>query len=69
MTNLDGQVLQLIGIAPSKQQVSLQAGSEQWGIDLAPNQVIQLDGDKTKVIRAEPFDYPYRPQAGSTRAK
>jgi hypothetical protein len=69
VTDLDGQVLQLLGIAPSKQQVSLQAGSQQWEIDLAPNQVIQLDGDKTKVIRAAPFDYPYRPQAGSTRAK
>ena len=62
VTDLDGKVLEMVGIAPGEQQVRLQAGSEQWECEVASNQVIQVGRGKAELVRAAPFDYPYRPQ-------
>lgn len=59
VADIDGKVLEVVGINPVAQQITLRAGAGQWQITLHPNQVFRIDGPEPKLLRSAPFDYPY----------
>jgi hypothetical protein len=61
VTNLDGKVIEIVGIQPEKQRVTLNAGSRQWHLTVGPNEVWGVDGVNPKLLRSAPFDYPHLP--------
>ena len=63
VTDLDGKVREVVGIAPGQQTVELQSAGARHELTVKPNQVWHLDGTKPVLLRAAPFDYPY--QGGS----
>ena len=60
VTDLDGKVLEVIGIDTTPQTVTLLEGSAQHQFTVAPNQVYRPDGT---LLSAARFDYPYRAPA------
>ena len=60
ITDLDGHVREVVGIAPETRTVFLQAGGVRSKLVVEPNQVWRPDGAKPALLRAAPFDYPYR---------
>jgi hypothetical protein len=56
VTDLDGKVIEIVGINPVPQSVTLNVGIIQHKLTVSPNQVYGLDGT---VLHAAPFDYPY----------
>lgn len=64
VTDLDGSVREVVGIAPEPQTVALQIAGGRLELIVKPNQVWRLDATKPVLHRAVPFDYPYQ---GETR--
>lgn len=60
VTDMEGNVREVVGIESAPQSVVLRAGSNRYEFTMTPNQVRQIDGRKVKVLRAAPFDYPFR---------
>jgi hypothetical protein len=57
VTDLEGNVREVVGIDPVQRPVVLRVGGTRHELTVAPNRVYQLDGS---VLRAAPFDYPHR---------
>ena len=64
VTDLDGKVREVVGIAPGQQTIDLQIAGTRHAPTVKPNQVWGLYGTKPVLLRAAPFDYPYQ---GKTR--
>ncbi|MBM3861150.1 MAG: hypothetical protein FJ395_16095 [Verrucomicrobia bacterium] len=64
VTDLDGKVQEVVGIAPGSQTVALQTAGARRELTVKPNEVWRLDSAKPVHLRAVQFDYPYQ---GRTR--
>jgi hypothetical protein len=62
VTDFKGRVREIVGIDSVPRPVVLHAGGSRYEFTLAPNQVRQIDGRATKILRSAPFDYPYHAQ-------
>lgn len=60
VTDLDGEVREIIGIAPGPETVELAIDGSRHELTVKPNQVWRLDGGQPVLLRSAPFDYPYR---------
>ena len=60
VSDLDGNVREVVGIAPEQQAVGLQIAGVRHELTVKPNQVWGLDATKPVLRRAAPFDYPYQ---------
>ena len=59
VTDVNGKLLEMAGIHPESQRVTLISGGSQWLLTVAPNQVFGFDGSEPKLLRSAPFDYPF----------
>ena len=57
VTDLAGKVIEVVGIDPKRNSITLTVGNDHSNLTVAPNHVYGLKGE---VLRAAPFDYPYR---------
>ena len=60
VTDLAGNVREVVGIAPEPQSVVLQIAGVRHELIVKPNQVWRPDAAKPTLFRAAPFDYPYQ---------
>lgn len=60
VTDLAGNVRQVVGIAAEPQSVVLQSAGARHELTVKPNQVWRTDTAKPVLLRAAPFDYPYQ---------
>jgi len=60
VTDLEGRVLEVIGIGAAPRTIALHTPKKQHEVTVAPNQVFAVNGSKLALLRAAPFDYPYR---------
>ena len=60
VTDLAGNVHELVGIAPEPQNVVLQTTGVRLELIVKPNKVWHLDRTRSLLHRAVPFDYPYQ---------
>ena len=58
VTDLDGKVQEVAGIAPGSQTVALQTAGARREITMKPNEVWRLDSATPVLLRAAPFDCP-----------
>lgn len=56
VTGLDGKLIEIVGIDPQQQQVTVKSKSREWKLMVGPNQGYRLDNPKPTPIRAAPFD-------------
>jgi len=63
VSDLDGNVREVVGIASGPRSVDLQSAGRRVQLTVAPNQVWSCGGDAPAMLRATPFDYPYRSPA------
>jgi hypothetical protein len=64
VTDVAGNVQQVIGIAPQPQYATLHIGSQAHGLKVAPNAVWAIGAaGEPSVAQKAPFDYPYHPPA------
>jgi hypothetical protein len=59
VTDADGKVLEMVGINPETQQITLRAGVSRWQLTIRPNQVYGFNLPKPVLLRSAPFNYPY----------
>ena len=59
-TDLEGKILRLAGIAETEGSLELQTGGQVFMASLAPNQVLEIRGDRLRETMRVAFDYPYR---------
>ena len=59
VTDLKGNISEIIGIAPTLQSIVFQTGSARHEIIVKPNHVYGLADGKLTTLRDVPFDYPY----------
>jgi hypothetical protein len=60
VTDLEGNLREVVGIDSVKRPVVLHAGGIRHALTVTPNQVYRLDTPKPTLLRAAPFDYPYQ---------
>ena len=60
VTDLAGNVREIVGIAREPQIVVLQMAAVHLSLTVQPNQVWRLDATKSVLAHAAPFDYPYQ---------
>ncbi|MFZ4766651.1 MAG: hypothetical protein ACOYMN_16990, partial [Roseimicrobium sp.] len=60
VTDLAGNVREVVGIAPEAQIVVLQIAGVRHALTVKPNQVWRPDVAKPTLLGAAPFDYPYQ---------
>ncbi|MCP4452145.1 MAG: hypothetical protein GY809_11835, partial [Planctomycetes bacterium] len=65
VTDLKGNISQVVGIAPAPQRIFLQAGHAPHDLVVRPNHVVGLADGKMAPLCAAPFDYPF--VAGKTK--
>ena len=58
VTNLEGEILELVGIAPESTPVEVQLGDQFIKLDIEPNNVYGIKGNKTIVKASVPFTLP-----------
>ena len=60
VTDLDGKILEIIGIQPDEknQEILIQCGSRSWKLSLKPNEVISLEEEQPRTLRTIPFNHP-----------
>ncbi len=63
VTDLAGNVCEVVGIAPEPHSVVLQIAGVRHELTVKPNQVWRPDAAKPVLLRAAPFDYPYQENA------
>lgn len=56
VTDLGGQLVEIVGIDSQQRQVALKARSGEWSLTLGPNQGYRLDGSAPALFRTAPFD-------------
>ena len=61
VTDAAGKILEMVGINPQPQQITLRAGGSQRQLTVAPNQVYGCDHPEPVLLRSAPFDSPYQP--------
>lgn len=59
ITDLDGHVLQVVGISPESEDLRLQAAGQMLDLHVAPNEVHRVSADGTELQSDVPFDYPH----------
>lgn len=59
VTGLAGQPIEIVGIDPQQQQVSVKTKSNEWKLTVRPNHVYRLDRSEPVAFRTAPFDYPH----------
>jgi hypothetical protein len=59
VTDLKGNISEIVGIAPTLQSIVFQTGSARHEIIVKPNLVYGLADGKLTTLRVVPFDYPY----------
>ncbi len=64
VTDLAGNVREVVGIAPGPQTVMLQITGTSRKLTVKPNQAWRTDAARPVLLRTAPFDYPYQ---GKTR--
>ena len=60
VTNLEGDVRELVGIESGVRTAVLRAGGRQHKLTVRPNQVWGLEGATPALLSSSAFDYPYR---------
>ncbi len=68
VTDLDGKLIEVVGIDPQQKQVTVKSKSNQWTLTVGPNQGYRLDRPQPAPFRTAPFDEP-RPASKNTRRK
>jgi hypothetical protein len=63
VTDLDGNVLEVVGIASKAQTVLIQLAAIRRELIVKPNQVWRLDTAESALFQGVPFDYPYQAEA------
>ncbi len=68
VTDLDGKLIEIVGIDPQQQQVTVKSPSKnkEWKLTVGPNQAYRLDQAKPAPYRTAPFDAPH-PATNKTR--
>jgi hypothetical protein len=59
LTDLKGNISEIVGIAPAPQSIAFQAGNAHHELIVRPNHVYRLADGKLILLRAVPFDYPF----------
>ncbi len=59
VTDLAGNVREIVGIAPGAPRVVLQIAGVRHDLTVKPNEVWRFDSAKPVLLRAVPFDYPH----------
>ena len=65
VTDLKGNISQVVGIAPAPQRIVIQAGHARHDLVVRPNHVVGLADGRMAPLSAVPFDYPF--VAGKTK--
>lgn len=60
VTNLEGELLTLVGVDPEPQPVAVRAGEQRWTGSVSPNEILGFTADGLKRARKVPFDHPFR---------
>jgi len=61
VTDLTGRLIQLVGISPKSQTVSIQWGESRQTLTVKPNQTYTVKPkERFELERSVPFDYPYK---------
>ena len=60
VTDKDGKVCEVVGISAEQRGITLRSGTRQWQLNVLPNQVWGFDGATPGLLRATPFDHPFR---------
>ncbi len=63
VTDLDGRLLEVVGISPQPQRVRIVQGAMLWEDGISPNEVKGFDGGRLIPLRRVAFDHPYRAPA------
>jgi hypothetical protein len=60
VTDLDGNILEVVGIQPNEktQETLINCGSRSWKLSLKPNEVISLEEEQPRTLRTIPFNHP-----------
>ncbi len=65
VTDMEGNLLKVVGISPETQQVTLEWGGKKQNLTVSPNQVYCTDAFGALVLEsAAPFDYPFTSPEG-----
>jgi len=56
VTDLDGKLLEVVGIDTQRRQVTVNSPSKQWKLTVGPNEAFRLDGPNPGPYRTAPFD-------------
>jgi hypothetical protein len=59
VTDLKGNIGEIVGIAPTPKSIVLQRGNARYKQIVSPNQVYSLADGKLTLLRSVPFDYPF----------
>jgi hypothetical protein len=62
VTDLDGKLIEVVGIDPDQRQVTVKALSKEWKLTVGPNQAYRLDQAKPVPYKTAPFDAPHPAQ-------
>ena len=60
VTDLDGKILEIIGIQPDEknQEILIQCASRSWKLSLKANEVTSLEEEQPRTLRTIPFNHP-----------
>lgn len=61
VTDLNGNLLSVVGIDTVNQKVDIQQGDRQWSGNISPNHVMSFGETSLTKEHSVPFDYPYQP--------
>ena len=69
LTDLKGNISEIVGIAPTPQSIVFQAGNTRHELIVSPNHVYRLANGKLIPLRTVPFDYPYHKEDSYRKIK
>jgi hypothetical protein len=69
LTDLKGNISEIVGIAPTPQSIVFQAGNTRHELIVSPNHVYRLANGKLIPLRTVPFDYPYHKEDSFRKIK
>jgi len=58
VTDMDGDIAEIVGIDTETRRITLRSGIGHWEITVAPNEVYGLSGGEPKLLRAVPYFKP-----------
>ena len=69
LTDLKGNISEIVGIAPTPQSIVFQAGNARHELIVKPNHVYRLADGKLTPLRVVSFDYPYHQEDSFRKIK